>query len=140
MTTEVLVFFYGGLINPRMLDRVGINPLHRENAALAGFELTISPYVNVRPCNSGAVFGQLMGVSHDDLERVYAQLKVKYLPHPVLASCADGRHVPALCYIAPEMPEGQAGHDHVMMLLEAAQELAFPGWYLDRIRSFLPPT
>lgn len=140
MSSEVLVFFYGGLINPRMLARVAMNPAHRENATLAGFELTIRPYVNLRVCETGTTFGQLMRVSHEDLERVYAQLKVKYLPYPVLALSAEGRHVPALCYIAGEMPDAVAERDHVMMLLETAQQLAFPSWYLERIRGFLPPS
>lgn len=138
MSSEVLVFFYGGLINQRMLERVGINPSHRESATLAGFELTIRPYVNLRACNAGVVFGQLMTVSHENLERVYAQLKVKYLPYPVLTLSAEGSHVPALCYIAGAMPDSQAEREHVMMLLEAAERLAFPAWYLDRIRAFLP--
>lgn len=139
MTSEVTVFFYGGLMNPRMLARVGMNPAHRENATLAGFELTIRPYVNLRACETGTAFGQLMRVRHEDLERVYAQLKARYLPFPVLALGADARHVPALCYIAGEMPDAVADRDHVMLLLESAQQLAFPHWYLERIRGFLPP-
>ena len=48
-------------------------------------------------------------------------------------------HFLPLCYIAGEMPDAVADRDHVMLLLESAEQLAFPHWYLERIRGFLPP-
>jgi len=48
------------------------------------------------------------------------------------------RQVPALCYLAPDMAPGPATAEHVQNLLEPAEALGFPAWYLARIRSFLP--
>jgi hypothetical protein len=36
------------------------------------------------------------------------------------------------------MAPGPAAAAHIMPLLTTAEHLAFPAWYLDRIRSFLP--
>lgn len=139
MNSNVFVFFYGGLINSKLQERVGVHPSHREVAAVSGFELTIQPYVNLTRSASGIVYGEVMAVSHQDLTKLYGQLKVTYLPEAVLAMDAQGRYIPALCYIAPEMAKGQAEREHVLMLLEPAQAHGFPEWYLARIKSFLPP-
>jgi len=42
------------------------------------------------------------------------------------------------CYIVPDMAPGRAAAAHIMPLLATAERLAFPGWYIDKIRSFLP--
>jgi hypothetical protein len=139
MNSTVLTFFYGGLINQRMLDRLGVNPAHREKAVLSGYELTISPYVNLRREPFGTVFGQIMSVSHDELTKIYQQLKVKYLPQAVSVADSNGQQVAALCYMAPHMDPGIAEYDHVWMLLDAALQNGFPAWYLELIRSFMPP-
>lgn len=139
MTSTVLTFFYGGLINQRMLDRLGVNPTHRQKAVLSGYELTISPYVNLKRQQFGTAFGQIMSVSHEELTKIYQQLKVKYLPQAVSVTDSQGQQVAALCYIAPHMETGIAEYDHVWMLLEAAQQNGFPAWYLELIQSFMPP-
>jgi hypothetical protein len=108
MTSSVWVFFYGGLINPTMLDKVGMKPKRQEPATLSGFDIRISPYVNL----------------------------VRSAGHTV--SDSTGHLRPALCYIVPDMPPGQAEADHVETLAAAAESLGFPSWYLSRIRSFLP--
>ena len=134
----VPVFFYGGLINRKMQERVGVTPAWSFEAALPGYSLTIRPYVDVHEAGGETVFGLVMCVRHADLERLYSQLKVRYHPIPVLVRRKNGMHMPALCYVAGGMPPGPADEAHVRMLLEPAEELGFPSWYLRRIRSFLP--
>jgi cation transport regulator ChaC len=138
MTSSVWVFFYGGLINPTMLDKVGMKPKRQEPATLSGFDIRISPYVNLVRSAGHTVFGMLMEVTHAELERTYSQLKAMYLPEAVIVSDSAGHLRPALCYIVPDMPPGQAEADHVEMLAVAAERLGFPQWYLSKIRSFLP--
>lgn len=134
----VTVFFYGGLINPDMLERLGIAPRAQTRAVLDDFALTISPWVNVEPAPDAQVFGVLMEMSHEELAHIYGQLKVAYAPYPVLVQTPDGSRLAALCYIAGQMDHGQAEAGHVQTLLDAAEKLDFPQWYLERIRSFLP--
>lgn len=138
MSFCVSVFFYGGLINPKILDRVGMRPSRQEPATLSGFDIRISPYVNLVRSTGQTVFGLLMEVTYAELERTYSQLKARYFPEAVIVSDSAGHLRPALCYIVPDMPPGQAEVDHVEALAAAAENLGFPEWYRARIRSFLP--
>ena len=131
-------FFYGGLINPNVMKRVGFHPTKQIRAWLPGFDLRISPLVNLVESEGDIVFGLLLESTHDQLAHVYGQLQAKYLPYPVLAYDDERRAVPALCYIVPDMAPGQAAADHVMNLLNPAQALGFPAWYIEKIQSFLP--
>lgn len=140
MNDLVWVFFYGGLINPEVMQQVGLNPRSQEIATLAGYELQIAPWVNLVPNPRGVVYGLLMLSSHRELKRVYEQLKATYFPFPVLAQDQDERLRPALCYLASDMQPGQADAAHVQNLLRPAIRLGFPQWYIERIRSFLPRT
>ena len=139
MTSSVLGFFYGGLINPEVMARVGWKPRRREVASLPGYELRIAPLVNLVPNPLETAYGLLLESTHEELALVYGQLKATYLPFPVAAHDAEGRVRPALCYIVPDMAPGQAEADHVLALLRPAEQIGFPDHYLEKIRSFLPP-
>ena len=86
MTSSVWVFFYGGLINPTMLDKVGMKPKRQEPATLSGFDIRISPYVNLVRSAGHTVFGMLIKVTHGELEHTYSQLKARYLPEAVIVA------------------------------------------------------
>jgi hypothetical protein len=131
-------YFYGGLINPAVMERVGLKPTGQEVATLAGYELRIAPLVNLVRRADSLVHGLLLELTHKELFHVYSQLKANYFPYPVLPMTSDGKVRPALCYIVPEMSEGQAEAEHVLNLLKPAEDLGFPAPYLERIRSFLP--
>ena len=138
MPDTVWGFFYGGLISPEVMQRVGLRPRRQVTAWLPGFELRISPLVNLAPRAGAAAFGLLLETTHADLAHVYGQLKATYLPQPVLAHAMDGGVTPALCYIVPDMAPGPAEASHILPLLSAAESLGFPQSYLAHIRSFLP--
>jgi hypothetical protein len=138
MSRSVPVFFYGGLINPALLDRLGIPRRERTPAMLPGYELVIRPWVNLEPVDLGVAYGVVMDMSGEELDRIYSQLAIRYAPAPVVV--VHGRRVAAAtCYFAAEsMVRAQAEEGHVRVLLEAAEALGLPEWYLGRIRSFLP--
>ena len=136
--SSVWVFFYGGLINPKVLDKVGMKPTRQERATLSGFDIRIAPYVNLVRSPGHTVFGLLMEVTHAELQHTYNQLKAQYLPEAVIVSDTAGCLRPALCYIVPDMPPGQAEVDHVEALATAAESFGFPQWYVAKIRGFLP--
>lgn len=132
------VFFYGGLINPKMLERLGVASREQTPATLPHHALTISPWVNVEPAEQGEVFGVVMDMTDKELASIYGQLKVAYHPETVEVRFDNGRTAQVACYVAAPMTPAQADEGHVRMLLEAAEARAFPAWYLDRIRSYLP--
>ena len=138
MNDLVWGFFYGGLINPEVMQRVGMKPRSQEIAMLPGYELQIAPWVNLVPNPRAVAYGLLMLVSHRELSHVYGQLKAPYVPFPVLAQDKEGRLRTALCYLSPGMQPGQADASHVENLLHPASRLGFPEWYLEKIRSYLP--
>lgn len=132
-------FFYGGLINPEVMARVGFAPRRQALATLPGYELRIAPLVNLIANPLETAYGLLLESTHDELARVYGQLKATYLPYPVVTHDTEGHMRAALCYIVPDMAAGQAEPEHVLTLLRPAERLGFPECYLERIRSFLPP-
>jgi Gamma-glutamyl cyclotransferase, AIG2-like len=136
--SSVPVFFYGGLINPEVMKSVGLEPTRQELATLPGFDIRISPYVNLVRNAGHLVFGMLMEVTHAQLQHAYSQLKAEYQPEPVLVLDADGAYRPALCYLVAEMPPDQADVDYVEALATAGEALGFPDWYLAKIRGYLP--
>lgn len=138
MADTVWGFFYGGLISPKVMQRVGFAPRREALAWLPGFELQISPLVNLVRNPGESVFGLLLETTHAELDRVYGQLQAAYFPHPVVAHDMMGGLVPALCYIVPAMVPAQAAASHIQPLLDAGEKLGFPEWYLAKIRSFLP--
>lgn len=137
--SEVPVFFYGGLINPRVQKRFGLAPGRSRTAVLRNFELTFEPWVNLRSASGDYVYGLVMDVTHDVLEQAYSKLAARYLPWPVACEMADGTMEPALCFIAPSMEPGPLDPPHVEALVEGAEACGFPADYVDRIRAFLAP-
>lgn len=138
MNELVWGFFYGGLINPEVMERMGMQPRQQELATLSGYDICISPWVNLVHSPRDRVFGLLLQLTHRELSQAYGQLKVAYLPYPVVAEDQSGRLRPALCYLASSMQPAQAEASHVLNLLKPAERLGFPEWYLAKIRSFLP--
>ena len=134
---EVPVFFYGGLINSKMQEKVGLVATDATHMLLHGYALTFEPYVNLRPSPSDHVHGLVMNVSHAMLETVYGHLAVKYYPYPVICTTLDGAMRPALCYLAPHMEFGPLDNVHIENLAEAAELCGFPSDYVAKVRSFL---
>ena len=139
MEQEILVFFYGSYINPDVLKKVGYIPRKMEVAVLHGFELTITPLANIEESDQGAVYGIVATGTHAELERLYAQgvLDNMYLPRAVLVQKTSGEFVPALTYIASTINQKKAQKDYVERIAKPAEAYEFPGWYIEKIRSFL---
>lgn len=136
MPDLVLTFFYGGLMNNEVMDRVGLTKREQTVASVPGFRIQIQPWVNLVRDPWSTCFGILMETSHADLANTYSKLAVKYLPFPVIARTDQGLF-PALTYLAEDMESREPDPEHVAPLLETAQRLDFPAWYVDEIRSFL---
>ncbi len=139
---NVVTFFYGSYINPRVLAEVDLTPQRFDIARLPGFDISIRPLANLVASDQCTVYGVLASATHAELDRLYRHaqevLGGHYLPHPVLAYTLAGDLVPALCYLAPDLTPSPAETEYINRILKPARELGFPEWYLSRIESFLP--
>ena len=84
------------------------------------------------------VYGIICEATHAELRSLYGQdwLGGTYLPEPVLVEIADGRLVPALCYIAPTRPPARPADDYLDWIIGPAREYGFPDWYIERLEHF----
>src|SRR5512146_1708042 len=124
---KVATFFYGSYINLDVLAEVDIVPNRVEVAALGGFDIRIRPLANLIRSDQHTVYGILSALTHAEIVRLYAHardvLGGTYLPEAVLARGAGGRYEPALCYIAPELPDAPAAADYVDRIVGPARRL-----------------
>lgn len=134
----VPVFFYGGLINGKVHQQIGLSLTNAERAIVHGYALCFEPWVNLRRDAAHHVYGLVAEVPHTMLEAVYARLAARYYPYPVLCAMLDGDTRPALSYIAPAMEPGLIDATHVENLAEGAEACGFPQDYVAMIRSFKP--
>lgn len=133
------VFFYGTIMNPRILREQGATPDHVTPARLASFELQIRPRPNLVRSDRACVFGSAMTLSHEDLASIYSSLEQRfgfvYLPEAVLVETRTGLLRPALCYIAPAMKPAPADPDFVRQLAQCVRETGHPDWYAAYVES-----
>jgi hypothetical protein len=140
--STVLTFFYGSFINLDVLGAVGFAPERYEVARLGGYDIVVRPLANLVQAGERAVYGIIAEATHAELDRLYTHahdvLGTVYLPHPVIVETMGGSLRPALCYIAPEMPEKPAANDYVDRIVGPAKQYGFPEWYIERLESFRP--
>jgi hypothetical protein len=130
------VFFYGGIMNPVVMKRLGLEPRSQAPAILPGYDITFAPLVNLIRSPMSVAYGLLAELPQSELAHAYGLLKVTYEPEPVLTFDAARQIRPALCYIANNMPFAPPDGEQVSNLLAGAVALGFPDWYLNKIRGF----
>ena len=142
----VWVFFYGLYMDNEVLAGLGVTPERREAASLTGYEFRIASWGYLTRSERGRVYGIVMALTHDDLERLYTPfnsfLTHRYSPVPVLVETADGAQLSALCYVTTP-PAGPVNQEYVEKILALAEKYAFPGWYVEHLAGFRehrPPT
>jgi hypothetical protein len=59
-----------------------------------------------------------------------------YFPQAVLTGVQDGKCLPALCFIAPDLAAGPAAAGYVDLIVQAAERHGFPRCYIDRLQRF----
>jgi hypothetical protein len=70
--SQVFAFFYGSYMNRAVLAEVGLTPACWEPAALPGFDIQITPRVNLVRSSGSLVFGALATATHSELGRLYS--------------------------------------------------------------------
>lgn len=143
MARKPYAFFYGGYMNPAVLEAAGVTYENGEAGYVEGLVLTIGPIANLEDKKEARAYGLLARLSHDDLDKLYggdpaALGGAVYLPEAVLVQTEDGRAVPAMTYICPALAGGKPDPAYVAKLVDAAERLALPAEYIAHIRSFAP--
>lgn len=141
MARKPYAFFYGGYMDPEILEAAGASPENCEAGYVADFELMVGPLANLEVKKGARAYGLLAQLSHDDLEKLYggdpvALKGAPYLPEAVLVHTNDGRAVPAMTYICPALSGEKPDQAYVAKLVRAAEKLQLPTDYMALIQSF----
>jgi hypothetical protein len=129
------VFFYGLFMDADLLRAKGVHPTNPRLVCLLGFALRIGQRATLIPDPDSRVYGLVMQLSHDEIERLYAEPGVQmYRPEAVIAELTDGTRIPALCFNLPVPPgPDEINKEYAQELRDLALRLGLPADYVDRI-------
>lgn len=132
---RINVFFYGLFMDADALRAKGVEPHHPRRVCVPGFALRIGHRATLVPDADGCVYGVLMQLSHEEIERLYSEPSVRmYRPEAVIAELDDASRIPALCFNLPVPPEAsEANEEYAQRLRDLARRLGLPADYVDRI-------
>lgn len=128
-------FFYGLFMDAEVLCEAGVRPAHPRRAQVADFALRIGRRATLIPATGERVYGMLMALTHEELDRLYRGPGLEaYRPEAVLARPFDGDPVPALCYNLPQAPAAdERNPQYARRLREVLEKLEFPADYIESI-------
>jgi hypothetical protein len=129
-------FFYGLFMDQDLLRAKGLMPERDEIGWVENLELRIGPRAALSPLPGGRVFGVVMSLTLEEVERLYAEPSVSaYRPQAVLVHLSSGGLVSALCYNLPQPPSPAERHpDYAAKLREAATRVGLPPEYIAAIQ------
>ena len=132
---RINVFFYGLFMDADALRTKGVQPAHPRRCCVSGFTLRIGQRATLVPDPGGRVYGVLMELSHDEIERVYAEPGVReYRAEAVIAEFDDGGQVAALCFNLPIPPRpDEVNEAYVQRLRDLALRVGLPASYVKSI-------
>ena len=132
---RVQIFFYGLFMDADLLRAKGLDPVNLRVACVRGVTLRIGQRAALVPDPNGSVYGILMELTHDEIERLYSEPSVAvYRPEAVLVEPADGSPAAALCYNLPVAPRpDERNPDYAAKLRAVAGSLGLPGQYVDTL-------
>ena len=130
------VFFYGLFMDAEMLRANGLHPANGRQACVAGMALRIGRRATLVPDPARSVYGFVFGLSHQEVERLYAEPSVSaYRPEAVIAQLTDGSNIPALCFnLPPSNVTAEANPEYAEKLRMVADRLGLPAEYTASIR------
>jgi hypothetical protein len=130
------VFFYGLFMDAEALRANGFYPVSERQARVSGMTLQIGSRATLIPDFAGRVHGFVIGLSHQEVERLYAEPSVAaYRPEAVMAVLMDQSLVPALCFNLPPSDEPvEANPQYAEKLRAVANRLGLPADYVASIR------
>jgi hypothetical protein len=135
MERQIEVFFYGLFMDQAALREQGFRPAGARLARVDGFALRLGARATLVLDAGQSVHGMLMRLTHDELDRLYAEPSVAaYRPEPVIAKLTNGESVAALCFNLPRAPDGASSNpDYAAKLTVVARKLGLPEDYIRSI-------
>jgi hypothetical protein len=130
------VFFYGLFMDTEALRANGLHPDNARQACVSGMALRIGRRATLVPDSARCVYGFVIGLSHKEVDRLYAEPSVaEYRPEAVIAQLADRSCIPALCFNLPPSDEAvEANPEYAEKLRVVAGRLGLPADYTASIR------
>src|SRR5476651_94827 len=111
------VFFYGLFMDAEALRARGFHPVNGRQACVSGMALRIGRRATLVPDPAKSVHGVVLGLSHEEIGRLYAEL-------------ADRSLIPALCFNLPPSDETvEANPEYAEKLRGVAIRLGLPADY-----------
>jgi hypothetical protein len=119
-----------------LLRSMGFHPVNEREACVHGMALRLGQRAALAPDPARSVYGFVMDIPHDELDRLYAEPSVAaYRLEPVVARLASGEEVEALCYNLPVPPgPNERNLDYAVKLRELGSRLGLPDHYVESIR------
>ena|ERR1700728_3095726 len=136
MTERIIEsFFYGLFMDVAILKKSHVSPINPRRAYVDGFGLRIGDRATLVPDLGGRSYGMLIGLTHIELDRLYAAPGLEqYRPEPVLAQVIGGSAAPALCYnLLDEPPIDRRNPEYAARLQHVLRELGFPTGYIESL-------
>jgi hypothetical protein len=132
----ISVFFYGLFMDAEALRARGFHPTGGRQACVSGMALRIGQRATLIPAPTERTFGFVMGLSHAEVDRLYAEPSVAaYRPEAVIAQYSDGSCSAALCFNLPPSDEPvTANPEYAGKLRVVAGQLGLPADYVMGIR------
>jgi hypothetical protein len=119
-----------------LLQSKGLSPQNSEIASVSGLALRIGQRAALVPDEKGKVYGVVMSLTLDEVERLYSDPTVQaYRPQAVLARLLSGGQVAALCYNLREPPlPSERNPDYAAKLRDVAESVGLPRDYVDQLK------
>ena len=135
MERQIEIFFYGLFMDRDALRENGFRPTAARQARVDDFALRLGARATLVPDPGQCVHGMLMRLTHDELDRLYAEPSVAaYRPEPVIAKLANGESAAALCFNLPAAPDAlESNPDYAAKLAAVARKLGLPEDYVRSI-------
>ena len=133
---SINVFFYGLFMDADALRANGYHPIDVRQACVAGMALQIGRRATLVPDPAKCVHGFVIGLSHAEVDRLYAEPSVAaYRPEAVMAQLVDRSCIPALCFNLPPSDEPLvANPEYAEKLRAVVKRLGLPADYATSIR------
>lgn len=138
----MLHFAYGANMHHAVMRKHAPNAQALGVASLAGHRFIISAdgYASIVPAPGLRVHGLLWRITPRDRVTLDAWENVAggLYRLATLSVCRDGRHSPALVYVAREGPVGRPRIGYMDVVIEAARILELPTGYIALLQGWLP--
>jgi len=130
------VFFYGLFMDAEALRANGLHPIDARQACVTGMALQIGRRATLVPDPASCVHGFVIGLSHKEVDRLYAEPSVAaYRPEAVMAQLKDRSCIPALCFNLPPSDEPVVPNpEYAEKLRAVVSRLGLPADYATSIR------